>query len=64
MKVRCTVLNGSIFTADVKNICNLIGRVEYNICFIVLPAPILYSSTKKQQPSNFVAGKTKLMINE
>ena len=42
---------------NLKNICNLIGREEYNINLIILLALILYSLTKKQQSSNSVTGK-------
>ena len=42
---------------NLKNICNLIGREEYNINLIILLALILYSLTKKQQNSNSVTGK-------
>ena len=46
-----------MFNANVQNICNLIGREEYNIGRIVLSTSIFYSLTKKQQHSNPVAGK-------
>ena len=42
---------------NLKNICNLIGREEYNINLTILLALILYSLTKKQQNSNSVTGK-------
>ena len=43
--------------ANLKNICNLIGREEFNIGHIVLLALILYSLTKNQQYSKSVSGK-------
>ena len=42
---------------NLKNICNLIGREEYNINLTILLALVLYSLTKKQQNSNSVTGK-------
>ena len=42
---------------NLKNICNLIGREEYNINLTILLALTLYSFTKKQQNSNSVTGK-------
>ena len=38
-----------LITINVRNICNLIGREEYNIGRIVLSTSIFLYSTKKQQ---------------
>ena len=43
--------------ANLKNICDLIGREQFNIGHIVLLALILYSLTKNQQYSKSVSGK-------
>ena len=56
--------------ANVQNICNLIGREEYNICHILFLATILYSLRKnnnigipwKKKNRNLLISN-KLMIN-
>ena len=46
------------FIANVQNICNPIGREEYNIGRIVLSVSILYSLTKNEKRNTvYVAGK-------
>ena len=51
--------------ANVQNICNLIGREEYNIGRIVLSDSILYSLTKTTTFNNIrkLLIKNKLMFN-